>query len=74
MARGGIRQTAAATGRPYRATFARQLTVRDALVVRHHVYTRTASPWPGRPPYGGRAAIPGQFAPATDLAELDVAL
>ncbi|MFB6549491.1 nuclear transport factor 2 family protein [Streptomyces sp. NPDC056405] len=35
---GEIRQTAAATGRPYRATFALHLTVRDGLVVRHHVY------------------------------------
>ncbi|MFE9450954.1 nuclear transport factor 2 family protein [Streptomyces sp. NPDC006739] len=35
---GEIRQTARATGRPYRARFALHLTVRDGLVVRHHVY------------------------------------
>ncbi|GGL63849.1 ketosteroid isomerase [Streptomyces fumigatiscleroticus] len=35
---GEIRQTAAATGRTYRARFALHLTVRDGLVVRHHVY------------------------------------
>ncbi len=35
---GEIRQTARATGRPYRARFALHLTVRDCLVVRHHVY------------------------------------
>ncbi|MEU1511591.1 nuclear transport factor 2 family protein [Streptomyces sp. NPDC005811] len=35
---GEIRQTAAPTGRPYRAAFALHLTVRDGLVVRHHVY------------------------------------
>jgi ketosteroid isomerase-like protein len=35
---GEIRQTAAATGRPYRARFALHLTVEDGLVVRHHVY------------------------------------
>ncbi|MGW0758538.1 nuclear transport factor 2 family protein [Streptomyces sp. NPDC002814] len=35
---GEIRQTAKATGRPYRARFALHLTVEDGLVVRHHVY------------------------------------
>ncbi|MEV7289318.1 nuclear transport factor 2 family protein [Streptomyces sp. NPDC093252] len=35
---GEIRQTAAATGRAYRARFALHLTVTDGLVVRHHVY------------------------------------
>ncbi|MFD4576238.1 nuclear transport factor 2 family protein [Streptomyces sp. NPDC058417] len=35
---GEIRQTAAPTGRPYRARFALHLTVEDGLVVRHHVY------------------------------------
>ncbi|KPI22215.1 protein of unknown function DUF1486 [Actinobacteria bacterium OK074] len=35
---GEIRQTARATGRPYRARFALHLTVVDGLVVRHHVY------------------------------------
>ncbi|NEB06167.1 nuclear transport factor 2 family protein [Streptomyces sp. SID13726] len=35
---GEIRQTAAATGRPYRARFALHLTVENGLVVRHHVY------------------------------------
>ncbi|MGW1718089.1 nuclear transport factor 2 family protein [Streptomyces sp. NPDC002156] len=35
---GEIRQTAGATGRPYRARFALHVTVRDGLVVRHHVY------------------------------------
>ncbi|MFF0160899.1 nuclear transport factor 2 family protein [Streptomyces sp. NPDC005263] len=35
---GEIRQTAAATGRPYRARFALHLTVEDGLIVRHHVY------------------------------------
>ncbi|MEU9335960.1 nuclear transport factor 2 family protein [Streptomyces sp. NPDC048290] len=35
---GEIRQTAAATGRAYRARYALHLTVRDGLVVRHHVY------------------------------------
>ncbi|MFF4345793.1 nuclear transport factor 2 family protein [Streptomyces sp. NPDC001530] len=35
---GEIRQTAAATGRAYRARFALHLTVEDGLVVRHHVY------------------------------------
>ncbi|MFE2069350.1 nuclear transport factor 2 family protein [Streptomyces sp. NPDC059467] len=35
---GEIRQTAKPTGRPYRARFALHLTVRDGLVVRHHVY------------------------------------
>lgn len=35
---GEIRQTAAATGRPYRARFALHLTVVDGLLVRHHVY------------------------------------
>ncbi|MDH6622322.1 ketosteroid isomerase-like protein [Streptomyces sp. LBL] len=35
---GEIRQTAAATGRPYRARFALHLTVEDGLILRHHVY------------------------------------
>ncbi|MFE1440393.1 nuclear transport factor 2 family protein [Streptomyces sp. NPDC058739] len=35
---GEIRQTAKATGRPYRARFALHLTVENGLVVRHHVY------------------------------------
>ncbi|KUO18221.1 nuclear transport factor 2 family protein [Streptomyces dysideae] len=35
---GEIRQTAAATGRPYRARFALHLTVEAGRVVRHHVY------------------------------------
>ncbi|WP_210569936.1 nuclear transport factor 2 family protein [Streptomyces sp. GESEQ-4] len=35
---GEIRQTAKATGRPYRARFALHLTIEDGLVVRHHVY------------------------------------
>ncbi|MFF5189266.1 nuclear transport factor 2 family protein [Streptomyces sp. NPDC000345] len=35
---GEIRQTAAPTGRPYRAAFALHLTVAGGLVVRHHVY------------------------------------
>ncbi|MFK4103341.1 nuclear transport factor 2 family protein [Streptomyces sp. NPDC019531] len=35
---GEIRQTAAATGRPYRARFALHLSVENGLVVRHHVY------------------------------------
>ncbi|MFE2050791.1 nuclear transport factor 2 family protein [Streptomyces sp. NPDC059459] len=35
---GEIRQTAATTGRSCRATFALHLTVRNGLVVRHHVY------------------------------------
>ncbi|MEU6348575.1 nuclear transport factor 2 family protein [Streptomyces sp. NPDC047072] len=40
---GEIRQTAAPTGRPYRARFALHLTVRDGLVVRHHVYEDSLS-------------------------------
>ncbi|MEU0970759.1 nuclear transport factor 2 family protein [Streptomyces sp. NPDC005917] len=35
---GEIRQTARPTGRSYHARFALHLTVRDGLVVRHHVY------------------------------------
>jgi ketosteroid isomerase-like protein len=35
---GEIRQTAAPTGRAYRARFALHLTVEDGLVTRHHVY------------------------------------
>ncbi|MDO0924545.1 nuclear transport factor 2 family protein [Streptomyces sp. TG1A-8] len=35
---GVVRQTAAPTGRSYAARFALHLTVRDGLVVRHHVY------------------------------------
>ncbi|MBF6191921.1 nuclear transport factor 2 family protein [Nocardia implantans] len=35
---GEIRQTARRTGRAYRARFALHLTVRDGLIVRHHVY------------------------------------
>ncbi|MGW3464467.1 nuclear transport factor 2 family protein [Streptomyces olivaceoviridis] len=35
---GVIRQTAVPTGRAYAARFALHLTVRDGLVVRHHVY------------------------------------
>ncbi|MER7834974.1 nuclear transport factor 2 family protein [Streptomyces sp. NPDC096040] len=35
---GEIRQTAKPTGRSYHARFALRLTVRDGLVVRHHVY------------------------------------
>ncbi|MEW2619010.1 nuclear transport factor 2 family protein [Streptomyces sp. NPDC048106] len=35
---GVIRQTAAPTGRSYAARFALHLTVRDGVVVRHHVY------------------------------------
>jgi ketosteroid isomerase-like protein len=35
---GEIRLTARSTGRPYRARFALHLTVRDGLIVRHHVY------------------------------------
>ncbi|MDQ1034397.1 ketosteroid isomerase-like protein [Streptomyces sp. V3I8] len=35
---GEIRQTAAPTGRAYRARFALHLTVGNGLVVRHHVY------------------------------------
>ena len=40
---GEIRQTARSTGRPYRARFALLLTVRDGLVVRHHVYEDSLS-------------------------------
>lgn len=35
---GEIRLTARPTGRPYRARFALHLTVRDGVIVRHHVY------------------------------------
>jgi ketosteroid isomerase-like protein len=35
---GEIRLVARSTGRPYRARFALHLTVRDRLIVRHHVY------------------------------------
>lgn len=35
---GEIRLTARPTGRSYRARFALHLTVRDGLIVRHHVY------------------------------------
>ncbi|WP_369251423.1 nuclear transport factor 2 family protein [Streptomyces sp. R41] len=35
---GEIRQTAAPTGRAYRARFALHLTIENGLVVRHHVY------------------------------------
>ncbi|MES5817520.1 nuclear transport factor 2 family protein [Streptomyces sp. RG80] len=35
---GEIRQTARATGRPYRARFALHLTVEGGLIIRHHVY------------------------------------
>lgn len=35
---GEIRQTARRTGRAYRARFALHLTVRDGLIIRHHVY------------------------------------
>lgn len=35
---GEIRLTARPTGRPYRARLALHLTVRDGLIVRHHVY------------------------------------
>jgi len=35
---GEIRLTVRSTGRPYRARFALHLTVRDGLIVRHHVY------------------------------------
>ncbi|MEU1039353.1 nuclear transport factor 2 family protein [Streptomyces sp. NPDC005551] len=35
---GEIRQTAAVTGRDYRARFALHLTVENGLVTRHHVY------------------------------------
>jgi len=35
---GEIRLTARSTGRPYRARFALHPTVRDGLIVRHHVY------------------------------------
>ncbi|MFY4719692.1 nuclear transport factor 2 family protein [Streptomyces sp. LaBMicrA B280] len=35
---GVIRQTAASTGRSYTARFALHLTVREGVVVRHHVY------------------------------------
>ena len=35
---GEIRLVARPTGRPYRARFALHLTVRDGLIVRHHVY------------------------------------
>ncbi|WP_249644486.1 nuclear transport factor 2 family protein [Nocardia sputi] len=38
VALGEIRQTARRTGRAYRARFALHLTVRDGLVIRHHVY------------------------------------
>jgi ketosteroid isomerase-like protein len=40
---GEIRQTAAATGREYRARFALHLTVEDGLVTRHHVYEDSLS-------------------------------
>ncbi|MEU9451038.1 nuclear transport factor 2 family protein [Streptomyces sp. NPDC048277] len=40
---GEIRQRAKSTGRPYRARFALHLTVRDGLVVRHHVYEDSLS-------------------------------
>ncbi|MFQ6397057.1 nuclear transport factor 2 family protein [Nocardia sp. KC 131] len=35
---GEIRQTARATGRPYRSRFALHLTVEHGLITRHHVY------------------------------------
>jgi ketosteroid isomerase-like protein len=35
---GEIRLTTRPTGRPYRARFALHLTVRDGLIVRHHVH------------------------------------
>ncbi|WP_043670231.1 nuclear transport factor 2 family protein [Streptomyces xylophagus] len=38
---GEIRLTARPTGRPYRARFALHLTVRNGLIVRHHVYEDT---------------------------------
>lgn len=38
VVRGEIRQTARPTGRPYHARSALHLTVRDGLVVRHHVH------------------------------------
>ncbi|MCW5249742.1 nuclear transport factor 2 family protein [Streptomyces sp. SHP 1-2] len=40
---GEIRQTAAPTGRAYRAGVALRLTVRDGLIVRHHVYEDSLS-------------------------------
>ncbi|MGY0071464.1 nuclear transport factor 2 family protein [Streptomyces sp. QTS137] len=52
---GEIRQTARPTGRPYRARFALLLTVRDGLVVRHHVYEDSLSvhrAFAPRPPAG----------------------
>ncbi|MEV7859675.1 nuclear transport factor 2 family protein [Streptomyces hirsutus] len=52
---GEIRQTARPTGRPYRARFALLLTVRDGLVVRHHVHEDSLSvhrAFVPRPPAG----------------------
>ncbi|MER5408604.1 nuclear transport factor 2 family protein [Streptomyces sp. NPDC002769] len=63
---GEIRQTARATGRPYRARFALHLTVEDGLVVRHHVYVDSLAVArafePGddvRPVSPGTLALPG---------------
>nr|WSY49602.1 nuclear transport factor 2 family protein [Streptomyces sp. NBC_00886] len=56
---GEIRLTARPTGRPYRARFALHLTVRNGLIVRHHVYedslavVRAFSPVDGTAPFTG---------------------
>ncbi|WP_105975621.1 nuclear transport factor 2 family protein [Streptomyces geranii] len=51
---GEIRQTAGSTGRSYRARFALHLTVRDGLVVRHHVYEDSLAVSRAFAPDGGR--------------------
>ena len=63
---GEIRQTARPTGRAYRARFALHLTVRDGLIVRHHVYEDSlavASAFAADGPAGPTVRVPPSTSP-----------
>jgi len=55
---GEIRQTARATGRPYRARFALHLTVENGLITRHHVYEDSLAVARAFDPYTTTVAAP----------------
>lgn len=56
---GEIRLTARPTGRPYRARFALHLTVRDGVIVRHHVYEDSLAVFLAFAPADGGTPVAG---------------
>ena len=74
MVLGEIRLTARPTGRSYRARFALHPTVRDGVIVRHHVYEDSLAVSLAFAPADGGTVRFGQIVGTTDLAEHQVAL